>query len=82
VPWPDGYANEVTETRFNAAQIPRVESYRGFIFGTLNMDMPPLTEYLGDVKGPLDEWLDFIESMHAGKVTRTFRINGKFTVLE
>ena len=37
---------------------PRVESYRGFIFGTLNMDMPPLTEYLGGVKGPLDEWLD------------------------
>jgi len=58
VPWPDGYANDVTETRFNAAQIPRVESYRGFIFGTLNMDMPPLEEYLGDVKGPLDEWLD------------------------
>ena len=58
VPWPDGYANDVTETRFNAAQIPRVESYRGFIFGTLNMDMPPLTEYLGGVKGPLDEWLD------------------------
>lgn len=58
VPWPDGYANDVTETRFNAAQMPRVESYRGFIFGTLNMDAPSLVDYLGGVKEPLDEWLD------------------------
>ena len=36
----------------------------------------------GDDTVPLTEWLDFIESMHAGKPTRVFRINGKFTVTE
>ena len=33
--------------KYNLAQVPRVESYRGFIFGTLNLDALPLTEHLG-----------------------------------
>jgi phenylpropionate dioxygenase-like ring-hydroxylating dioxygenase large terminal subunit len=58
VPWPDGYAADFKDSKFNVAQVPRVESYRGFIFGTLNMDAPSLDDYLGPVKGPIDEWLD------------------------
>ncbi|NQV57053.1 MAG: Rieske 2Fe-2S domain-containing protein [Rhodospirillales bacterium] len=58
VPWPDGYAGNALDEKFNLAQVPRVASYRGFIFGTLNMDAPPLEEYLGGVRGPIDEWLD------------------------
>ena len=58
VPWPDGYADNFDDEKFNLAQVPRVESYRGFVFGTLNLDAPPLAEYLGGVAGPLDEWLD------------------------
>lgn len=58
VPWPDGYATGFDDEKYNLAQVPRVESYRGFVFGTLNLDAPPLAEYLGGVAGPLDEWLD------------------------
>lgn len=58
VPWPDGYACDFREPRWNLAQVPRVESYRGFIFGTLNPDAPPLAEYLGEAARALDEWLD------------------------
>ncbi len=58
VPWPDGYACDFKDTKFNLAQVPRVESYRGFIFGTLNADMPSLADYLGPVRKPIDEWLD------------------------
>jgi phenylpropionate dioxygenase-like ring-hydroxylating dioxygenase large terminal subunit len=58
VPWPDGYADDFSDPKYNLAQVPRVQSYRGFIFGTLNPDMPPLKDYLGGVKKPLDEWLD------------------------
>jgi phenylpropionate dioxygenase-like ring-hydroxylating dioxygenase large terminal subunit len=58
VPWPDGYACDFRDAKFNLAQVPRVESYRGFIFGTLNADAPPLGEYLGPVTEPIDEWLD------------------------
>jgi len=58
VPWPDGYATDFKDAKFNLAQIPRVESYRGFIFGTLNVDAPELTDYLGPARQPIDEWLD------------------------
>ncbi len=58
VPWPEGYACDFKDAQFNLAQVPRVESYRGFIFGTLNQDAPPLAEYLGGVRKPIDEWID------------------------
>jgi phenylpropionate dioxygenase-like ring-hydroxylating dioxygenase large terminal subunit len=58
VPWPEGYACDFKDDKYNLAQVPRVESYRGFIFGTLNPDAPSLAEYLGKAKTPIDEWLD------------------------
>jgi phenylpropionate dioxygenase-like ring-hydroxylating dioxygenase large terminal subunit len=58
VPWPDGYGDDMRDPRFNLAQVPRVESYRGFIFGTLNLDAPALPDHLGPIRTPLDEWID------------------------
>ncbi len=59
VPWPEGYGHDQRqEDKFNLAQVPRVESYRGFIFGTLNMDAPALADHLGPVREPIDDWLD------------------------
>lgn len=58
VPWPEGYAEDLKDGRFNLAQVPRVESYRGFIFGTMNLDAPALEDYLGPVREPIDQWLD------------------------
>ena len=55
---PDGYACDFKDEKFNLAQVPRVESYRGFIFGRLNPDAPSLIDYLGPVSRPIDEWLD------------------------
>lgn len=58
VPWPEGYSCDFSRPEFNLMQVPRVESYRGLIFATLNADAPGLTDYLGPVRRPLDEWLD------------------------
>ena len=58
MPWPEGYSCDFSESKFNLAQVPHVKSYRGFIFGTLNLDAPSLETYLGGVRAPLDEWLD------------------------
>ncbi|MGH8670353.1 MAG: aromatic ring-hydroxylating oxygenase subunit alpha [Burkholderiales bacterium] len=58
VPWPEGYACDFKDAQFNLAQVPRVESYRGFVFGTLNLDAPPLQDYLGGIRKPIDEWID------------------------
>jgi len=65
VPWPDGYACDFKDSRFNLAQVPRVESYRGFIFGTLNAEAPSLGDYLGGIRWPIDEW---VERHPGGKV--------------
>ena len=58
VPWPDGYTADIRDERFNLAQLERVESYRGFIFGTLNPEMPSLSDWLGPIKKPIDDWLN------------------------
>jgi phenylpropionate dioxygenase-like ring-hydroxylating dioxygenase large terminal subunit len=58
VPWPEGYAVDLRDPKYNLAQVPRLESYRGFIFGTLNADALPLTEHLGPITKPIDDWLD------------------------
>ena len=58
VPWPEGYAEDMRDPKYNVAQVPRVESYRGFIFGTLNLDALPLTEHLGPIAPIIDQWLD------------------------
>jgi len=59
VPWPDGYADNLTrDPRFNLAQVPLVCSYRGFVFGTLNVDAPALEDHLGPITKPIDDWLD------------------------
>jgi phenylpropionate dioxygenase-like ring-hydroxylating dioxygenase large terminal subunit len=58
VPWPEGYGVDMRDPKFNLAQVPRVESYRGFIFGTLNLEAPLLPDYLGPIRKPMDEWID------------------------
>lgn len=58
VPWPDGYACDFKDARYNLAQAPRVESYRGFIFATLNPEAAALADHLGPMTGIIDQWLD------------------------
>ncbi|MDX1485634.1 MAG: SRPBCC family protein [Alphaproteobacteria bacterium] len=58
VPWPDGYACDFKDAKYNLAQLPRVESYRGFIFGTLNPEAAPLADHLGPMTAIIDQWLD------------------------
>jgi phenylpropionate dioxygenase-like ring-hydroxylating dioxygenase large terminal subunit len=59
VPWPEGYTPDHHKNgAFNLVQVPRVESYRGFIFGTLNPAAPALVDHLGPAHKPIDDWLD------------------------
>ncbi len=39
-------------------KVPRFESYRGFLFGSLNPDVPPLTEFLGESTKIIDMIVD------------------------
>lgn len=57
MPWPQGYA-DFDKTDFGLTKVSRVSSYRGFIFGTMNVDAQPLEEWLGYARPWLDYWID------------------------
>lgn len=43
---------------YDLASVPRVEVYRGFVFGSLNADVPALADYLGETKPFIDLFTD------------------------
>lgn len=46
------------EGSHNLKEVPRFESYRGFLFGSLNKDVVPLEKYLGESKKVIDMIVD------------------------
>ena len=57
VPWPKAYGEDFQKEEWGLKQV-RVESYRGFIFGTLNDEAPSLIDHLGPARDYMDQWLD------------------------
>lgn len=57
-PWPKGYGPDFDKSRYGLYALPRVQSYRGFVFGTLNESAPSLEDWLGPATGWLDYWID------------------------
>lgn len=53
-----GYTEAFDKKALGLARIARVESYRGFIFGSLNADVVPLADYLGEAKTFVDLIVD------------------------
>ncbi|MYW92110.1 Rieske 2Fe-2S domain-containing protein [Amycolatopsis rubida] len=61
VPFDDGYA-EFDKSAMGLVHVPRVESYRGFVFASLDAAVPPLPDYLGNAR----RYLDFIADIGDG----------------
>ncbi|TPE48955.1 benzoate 1,2-dioxygenase large subunit [Amaricoccus solimangrovi] len=50
-----GYPEQFNcEGSHDLTKVARFESYRGFLFGSLNADVPPLGEYLGEARKMID----------------------------
>jgi len=58
VPGEDAYGPGFRIAGYDLAKVARVETYRGFIFGTLNREAPNLVEHLGAAQPLIDQWLD------------------------
>ncbi len=58
VPWPQGYGSDFDRSAYGLHRVARVESYRGFVFGTLNEFAPSVVDWLGPAAGWLDHWID------------------------
>src|SRR3984957_13725106 len=56
----DGYHNELDKDAWGPIQV-RVESYKGFWFGTWDDTAPPLIDCLGDMAWYLDAYIDRYE---------------------
>ena len=65
VPYPEGYPADFHKDHHGLAQVPRLGTYRGLIFGTLNLDAPSLAEWLGPA-GPLID--GFVDRSPVGRI--------------
>jgi len=85
VPWPKGYASNFTYDAYRLGALPRVETYRQFIFATFNMDLPPLAEHLGPATEYLDAWLDRYPTGNVvvrGEATKTVMVTSSKLVMK
>ncbi|WP_062763299.1 Rieske 2Fe-2S domain-containing protein [Falsirhodobacter sp. alg1] len=57
VPMEEGYGPDFDKSKLGLGKL-RVAEYRGFIFGTLNSELPDLETHLGHAARRLDEWMD------------------------
>jgi phenylpropionate dioxygenase-like ring-hydroxylating dioxygenase large terminal subunit len=57
----DGYHRALDKSAWGATRVPRIENYKGLIFGTWNEHAPSFAEYLGDMKWYLDAAFDRTE---------------------
>ncbi|SFL29781.1 aromatic ring-hydroxylating dioxygenase subunit alpha [Geodermatophilus ruber] len=62
------YHNQIDKSQWGATKVPRVQSYKGFYFGTWSDEVPEFEEYLGEMKyyfdAAVDRWdngLEFVK---------------------
>jgi phenylpropionate dioxygenase-like ring-hydroxylating dioxygenase large terminal subunit len=85
VPFAEGYDPPATSRPdLGLARVPRVDSYRGFLFASLATDGPSLLEFLGHVRTSFD---DLVDRAPAGRVEvaggvfkHTYRGNWKLVI--
>lgn len=52
------YGENFDKSKLGLREVPRVETYKGFVFGCMDPEAPSLEEYLGDDKWYFDIWSD------------------------
>jgi len=68
LPYPKGQGPNFDRKANGLGKLPRLESYRGYIFGSLNPEVEPLVEWLGPARAILD-WSIDKEKIGSGGVT-------------
>jgi phenylpropionate dioxygenase-like ring-hydroxylating dioxygenase large terminal subunit len=80
-PFPDGYAG-VDKAKLGLSKVPRVASYRGFVFAAMAEDGPSLLDHLGGAIRTLDQACDNAPTgeidLSAGFLHHRARANWKF----
>lgn len=61
VPFDDGYGDDFDKSKMGLAKVAKVDSYRGFVFASLDPNVASLPDYLGHAA----KYLDFIADLGA-----------------
>ena len=70
-----------TNGSHNLVKVPMFESYRGFLFGSLNADVVPLSEHLGDTTELIDMLVDQSpEGLEVLRGSSTYTFDGNWKV--
>jgi phenylpropionate dioxygenase-like ring-hydroxylating dioxygenase large terminal subunit len=83
--FPDAYGPDFDKSCFDLARVPRLATYRGFVFVSLSPDGPLLDEHLGDtVREQIDQFVELSPlgtvTMAGGVLRYWYRGNWKATV--
>jgi phenylpropionate dioxygenase-like ring-hydroxylating dioxygenase large terminal subunit len=57
IPQENAVRNKPDKSRLGLKRVPRLETWRGLVFGSFDPDIMPLEEYLGDMRFYLDAFL-------------------------
>jgi phenylpropionate dioxygenase-like ring-hydroxylating dioxygenase large terminal subunit len=86
VPFPGRYGDDFDKKNLGLAPVPRLESYRGFLFVSLAEDGPSLTEHLGRSAEYIDMFLQASPAeqitVSAGVSKSNFHGNWKFVGMD
>ena len=75
------YPDQFDKKDFSLTSVARVESYRGFIFASLNPDVPELTEHLGPTTTIIDMMVDQApDGLEVLKGRSTYMFNGNWKI--
>jgi phenylpropionate dioxygenase-like ring-hydroxylating dioxygenase large terminal subunit len=58
----DGFHHELDKTKWGPVQVPRIENYRGLVFGNWDPAAPAFVDYLGGMKWYTDAYFDRTDS--------------------
>jgi len=74
-----GYPASFDKSELGLTRVPRVESYRGFIFASLNESAKPLKQWLGEASKLIDMMVDqYPEGLEVLKGTSTYTFDGNW----
>ncbi len=62
VTFADGYGEGFDKAAHNLGRFPRVASYRGYVFGSLNPEVEPLLEWIGPAREVIDWSIDALNT--------------------
>ena len=73
--------NQPDKSMLGLKRVPRVEAWRGMIFGSFNEDIVPLEDYLGDMRFYLDAFfarfpggIEFMGAPHRWKINANWKL--------